>query len=75
MAIKKATRQEALQPITRIRGDFKEFFESDFDVVELIGYDDVSPSTMRAAATKVCHEYDDKIKFVQRNNKFYVLKL
>lgn len=75
MAIKQATRQEAMQPIKRIREDFKEFVESDLDVVELIGYDDVNPATIRIATRKVCREYDDKIKFVQRNHKYFLIKL
>lgn len=75
MAIKQATIKDAMQPIKLIRKDFKEFVESDLDIVELVGYDDVSMQTVRAAALKVCTEYDGKIKFVQRNKRPFLIKL
>lgn len=75
MAIKQATRQEAMQPIKRIREDFEEFIESNLDIVELVGYEDIKPPTVRAAALKVSMEYEGKIKFFQRNHKYFLIKL
>lgn len=75
MAIKEAKKQEALRPVDMLRNDFKEFDESDFDYVELIGYEGVIEQSVRGAAHKVEQEFDNRIKYVTRNHKRYLIKL
>lgn len=74
MAIKQIDEREFKRPIEMLRKDFAEFAESDMSVVELVGYDDFNYQSVRTAAIKVMHEYDDKIRFFGRKCKFYLSK-
>lgn len=76
MAIKKVNKQEALRPIDMLRNDFKEFDESDFDYVELVGYENFLEQSIRGAArNKVEKEFGGRIKYVTRMHKRYLVKL
>ena len=75
MAIKEVDEKLFKRPVELLRKDFKEFDSApNLTVVELIGYEDFNPQSVRTAAIKVMHEYDDKIKFFARNKKFYLTK-
>ena len=74
MAIKEAKLEELARPIELIRRDFKEFDNSDFDIVRLEGYEHYNMQSVRTAAIKVMHEYEDRIKFFSRNGNMYLVK-
>jgi len=74
MAIKEVDENVFRRPVELLRKDFDEFEKSNFNVVELVGYDCFKAQSVRTAAIKVMHEHGDSIKFFARNGKFYLAK-